>query len=215
MKINDGELSLATVNSFVAISESSKVVGSSLTWLIFLGPSPTCTSSSWPVPSEGSCCRRRSGIHKHSLSLVQNRNQTLKVLVSWHSTLLNCSCWALWLLILLPPFFSHTSRMLCPAHHVRQAALFAFSLHWESVALFLFLWSPAAFSCLNWDAHLSSAAASTWHEEELLPPSFLPLLSSPPPFLHSPMCFMSAHCSLSHNITSHCRTAEGPFPSNP
>lgn len=74
MKINDGELSLARVNSFVASSESSKVLGSSLMELIFLGrvgPSSTPISSSWAVPSEDGCCRRRSsGIHKNRLSLV-------------------------------------------------------------------------------------------------------------------------------------------------
>lgn len=137
--------------SFVASSESCKVL-SSFTELIPLGgvgPTPSHTSSSQPLLpqlSVGSCCRWMSGIQKHNMSLVHIRNQVLKVLVSWHSTLLNCSCWSVWLLLLPPPF---SCRLRCSALPIMpRKPWYLLSLWWESIFFYFFLiFFPLLGSC--------------------------------------------------------------------
>lgn len=119
-------------------------------WVQGVEPSSSHTSSSWivlPWLCEGCCCWWRSGAHKHSLSMVQTRNPCLEMLVSWHSTLLNCSYWTMWLPLLPPLFSRYRSETHCIAHHIRQALLFV--LWGESIALFPHVWSPVAFSCWN------------------------------------------------------------------
>lgn len=214
VKINDGELSYGRVYACVASSESSKVAGSSLMGLIFLGcvgPSSACASSSWPVPTENSCHRRRSGTHKPSLSLFQSRNQTLEVLVS---TLLNCSCWTTWLPWLLPALFTRISEKLCSAIPILSGMpCYLLSFSTENRLLFfpssgVLLPSPAGIQRLPQQyfcCHLT-------RKEELLPPFFLPLLPSLPLFTLSHALWT---LTLPCNTTNHFGKNERPFPSSP
>lgn len=143
--------------SFVASSESCKALG--LILLGGVGPTPSHISLSWPVLprlSAGSRCRWRSRVQKHNLSLAHTRNQPLKVLVSWHSTLLNCSCWTVWLPLLPPPFSSHLRCSALPIMPGKPCYLL--SLCWESIALF-----PSS-------GILLSFPAGTWGILFLLPP---------------------------------------------
>lgn len=114
-----------------------------------VGPIPSHTSSSQPLLprlSVGSRCRWRSGVQKHNLSLVHIRNQVLKVLVSWHSTLLNCSCWSVWLLLLPPPFSCH---LRCSALPIMPGKPWYLLSLWCFFFFFSLFWDPA-FSAGTW-----------------------------------------------------------------